>query len=85
MKVMCLDQAGYTYELCGQSRTHEQWLSRMRFGLTALLDQQDVIQELIYEEACKLSSVSGMKPWAEVGRIFEELGLKIALDDNAEG
>ncbi len=81
--VLVLDQCGYIYEMAGRARNHDQWLTAMRFGLTALTDQQDLISELVHEEACKLSEISGLKPWQEIARIFEELGLKIVLDDNA--
>ncbi len=80
--IMVLDQCGYAYTMCGRAKNHSQWLTAMRFGLTALVDQQDVISELVFEEACKLSQISGLKPWQEIAKIMEELGLKIVLGGN---
>ena len=82
MHVLVLDQCGYVYEMAGKTKTHKAWLDIMRFGLPALVDQQLVIVELVYEEAYKLAQVSGLKPYEEVSAIFEELGLRITLDDN---
>lgn len=75
-------------QLCNSTKTHEEWLSVMRFGLNTLLGDQLVLIDCIFTEAQreydrkdKPRNTQDMQTIA--WEIFEELELKITNGEDA--
>ena len=72
-------------QLCNSTKTHEEWLSVMRFGLNTLLGDQLVLIDCIFTEAMR-EKTRGDKPRNTqelptiVWEILDELKLKLTLD-----
>lgn len=72
-------------QLCNSTKTHEEWLSVVRFGMNTLLGDQLVLIDCIFTEAAREKERND-KPRnkqdvpAIAWEIFEELELKIVAD-----
>lgn len=72
-------------QLCNSTKTHEEWLSVMRFGMNTLLGDQLVLIDCIFTEA-KREKERADKPRnqqevpAIAWEIFGELELKVVAD-----
>lgn len=72
-------------QLCRQTKTHEEWLTVMRFGMNTLLDDQLVLIDCIFQEAQreydrKDKPRNSQDVQTIAWEIFEELELKIVAD-----
>ncbi len=75
-------------QLCNSTKTHEEWLSVIRFGINTLLADQLVLIDCIFSEATREKERND-KPRNQqevpviAWEIFEELKLKITNGDDA--
>lgn len=75
-------------QLCNSTKTHEEWLSVMRFGMNTLLGDQLVLIDCIFTEA-KREKERADKPRNQqevpviAWEIFGELELKITNGEDA--
>jgi hypothetical protein len=75
---MTVGQENFIIQLAEQTKTHEEWLSLVRFGLGTLLERQPLLAEILVleamREACKIPS---HKTSDEIAKILREVGLKL--------
>ena len=72
-------------QLCNSTKTHEEWLSVMRFGLNTLLGDQLVLIDCIFTEAQREYDRKDKPRNTQelptiVWEILDELKLKLTLD-----
>ncbi len=76
----------FAIQLTNQTKTHEEWLSVMRFGMNTLLEDEITLIECVVTEAMR-EKARGDKPSNTqelptiVWEILDELKLKLTLDD----
>lgn len=81
-----MEDEKFASQLCNATKTHEEWLSVMRFGMSTLLGDQCVLIDLIFTEAVREKGRND-KPRnkqevpAIIWEIFEELELIVDTDE----
>lgn len=73
---MNLDQERFATNLAASTRTHDEWLSVVKFGLGTLLENQGTLAEIIAVEAAREAAKNDEPPQFELHRMMRELGLK---------
>lgn len=77
---MNIEQENFAVELTSATKSHEDWLAVVRFGLGTLLTNQGLLGEIIVNEAAReAAKVPTHKASDEVAKILRELGLKLTL------
>ena len=77
---MTTEQENFAVNLTAKCKTHDEWLSVVRFGLATLLENQRVFAEIIVSEAQRCAeSVPDHKPSDHIGSILCSLGLKLSV------
>jgi selenophosphate synthase len=84
--MMDAKQREFVSWLVGGCKTHTEWLTVISYGLPTLLKDQDVLVEVIINEAKRLAEhdegqgiVETASPAEAVMRILDELGLRLTL------
>lgn len=74
----------FIIELGTQTKTHDDWLAVMRFGMLTLLQNQDVLIELISIESareCMRDGRAHLKPSDCIFKILMELEIRFVMGD----
>lgn len=75
---MTIEQENFAVNLTTQTKSHEEWLAVVRYGLGTLLTNQGLLGEIIVNEAVReAEKVPTHKASDEVAKILRELGLKL--------
>ena len=72
------DHEEFVSELANQCKTHEQWVSLVRFGLPTLLKEQSLLMKIIVLESERRSSDTFSLP-LRANQILGELGLRLTV------
>jgi hypothetical protein len=73
---MKLHQENFATNLAANTKSHEEWLSVVKFGLGTLLENQGTLAEIIAAEAARESAKNNEPPHFEMHRMMRELGLR---------
>jgi len=73
---MNLDQERFATNLAANTKTHDEWLLVVKFGLGTLLQNQGTLAEILAAEAARESAKNNEPPHYEMHRMMRELGLK---------
>ena len=77
---MTREEKHFAQYLAAQTKTHEEWLTVIRYGIHSVKSEQDLLIEMITIEACRQAAkVLGCKPSDDIAKIFRELGLRFEL------
>lgn len=79
-----ITEENFVIKLTDAAKSHEEWLSIVRFGLATLLENQLLLMECIVREACRERERSTLKTRVaadEARKIMEELGLRFYLSN----
>ena len=82
---MTPEQEQFAIDLTDNSRTHDDFLLLVRFGMKTLLEHQTVLIEIIFREAereLKRKNLAGRTISDEGRKIFDELGLRFTQTDS---
>ena len=80
-----INTENFAIQLTDAAKTHEEWLSIVRFGMATLLENQLLLMECIVREACRQKDRSPVKSRVvadEARQIMEELGLRIGMSNS---
>lgn len=75
---MSEDKKNFAKSLTDNCKTHDEWLTVIRFGLSTLLEDQNFLFELISQESMRTPN-SIMPPVDRILTIFDELGLHLTV------
>lgn len=76
---MTTSQENFAVALTEKTHSHDEWLAIVRFGLGALLESQNVLAEILVNEAVReASKIPTHEPADEIAKILGELGLKLS-------
>lgn len=79
-KAMITEQENFAVDLAANTKTHDEWLAVVRFGLGTLLKNQALLAEILVAEAMReASKISTHKSSDEIARICDELGLRFVV------
>lgn len=73
---MNLGQERFATNLASSTKTHDEWLSVVKFGLGTLLENQGTLAEILAAEAAREAAKNDDPPHFEMHRMMRELGLK---------
>lgn len=76
---MTTQQKSFVDGLLRNANSHEDWLTIVQFGLPTLLKDQDVLIEVLMNEAKGISESDPAKLASSLKTILDELGLKFSL------
>jgi hypothetical protein len=77
---MTTEQENFVIDLMVKTKSHDEWLVVVRFGLGSLLSNQGLLAEIIVNEAIReAAKISTHKASDEVAKILGELGLKLTV------
>jgi hypothetical protein len=77
---MTTELENFAVELAAKTKTHEEWLSVVRFGLGTLLNNQSLLAEIVVAEATReAEKMPTHKASDEVAKILRELGLRLVV------
>lgn len=78
------EDENFAIALCDQSKSHDDWLCIVRFGLKTLLENPVLLVEIISREAdaqLGRKAIPSRVLADEIREIFQELKLKLVLSD----
>lgn len=76
---MNIDQENFAKNLAAKTKTHDEWLAVVRYGLGTLMDApHGLLAEIIGAEAKREAEKNNDEPHWELGRMMRELGLKFS-------
>ena len=73
---MKLNEERFATNLAASTKTHDEWLSVVKFGLQTLLENQGTLAEIIAVEAAREAVKNDYPPHFEMHRMMRELGLR---------
>jgi len=79
-----VEKENFAINLTDQCKTHDQWLTVVKFGMGTLLKDQHLLFEIIVREAereAKRSGVDSHVAADHVASIMKELGLRLICAD----
>ena len=76
---MTTSQENFAVSITEKTHSHDEWLAIVRFGLGTLLESQNVLAEILFNEAVReAAKIPTHKPADEIAKILRELGLTIS-------
>lgn len=75
---MDIQTQDFVFNLTANTKTHTDWLTVVRFGLTTLLKSQITLITVLCSQAARLAKENDSLPCDELAGILSELGLQVS-------